>query len=277
MSQTQDLFVYRPSYLGQRGYKRTASGGGPTSSAKRGASTSSARTKKSMQQLVGKKNIKATFSKLVREVAEKKTTNTDPLIYAFNANNSSCSPAVDLMAISLDAIGQGVSNGQRIGNDIYVHDMTIRIAMTMLPGAIATVRPGYVQIWIGTLKDSPASLPNATDLGRLYDDGGGASGPDGTVLATLRNLNKDYFNFKHYSIHKLGSAGTLYPNNDYPISLRINIPGIVKGRVRYNDTTAATNKYCFMWMAFTSSDNTPILAQVPVDCQYYVSCKYSDI
>lgn len=259
------------------GAKRPAGGGGPSSSSKRGASGASARTKKSMQQLVGRKNIKATFSKLVREVAEKKSTNTDPAIYAFNANNSSCSPAVDIMATSLDAIAHGSQNGQRIGNDIYVHRFEMRLALTMLPAAIATVRPGYVQIWIGTLKDAPSALPNATDLGRLYDDGGGASGPDGTVLATLRNLNRDYFNIKHYSIHKLGSAGTLYPNNDYPISLRLTIPNLMKGRVRYNDTTAATNKYMFMWMAFTSADNTPILAQVPVDCQYYLSCSYSDV
>lgn len=274
VSQGADIYV--PGYL-KRGYKRKAGGGGSTSSSKRGGRESSATTKKAMTQLVGKKNIKATFSKLVREVAEKKSTNTDPAIYAFNANNSTCSPAIDIMATSLDAIGHGSQNGQRIGNDIYVHHFEMRIALTMLPAAIGTVRPGYVQIWIGNLKDSPNTIPSATDLGRLYDDGGGASGPDGTVLATLRNLNRDYYNFKHYSIHKIGAAGTLYPNNDYPISIRLSIPNLMKGRVRYNDTTAACNKYMFMWMAFTSADNTPILAQIPVDCQYYLSCKYSDI
>ena len=274
-SQASDRGVAR-TFSGY-GAKRPAGGGGASSQSKRGGTSASARTKKSMGQLVGKKNIKSTFAKLVREVAEKKSTNTDPAIYAFNANNSTCSPAIDLLAITLDAISQGSANGQRVGNDIYVHQFELRVAFTMLPGAIATVRPGYVQIWVGSLKDSPGTIPNATDLGRIYDDGGGASGPDGTVLATLRNLNKDYFNFKYYGLHKIGAAGTLYPNNDYPASVRLTIPNLMKGRVRYNDSTAATNKYMCMWMAFTSCDNTPILAQVPVDCQYYVSCKYSDV
>jgi len=275
--------MYRPTYLGKRG---TPGGGGPTSSAKRGSTGSYATSKRFIGPIrpqdwqtgkYQKKSVKATFAKLVREVAEKKTTNNDPIGYTFNANNTTCSPAVDLIATTLDAIAHGSQNGQRIGNDIYVHKFDLKLSFSFLPGAIATVRPGYVQVWVATLKDSPSTLPNATDLGRIYDDGGGSSGPDGTMLATLRNLNKDYFNFKAYKMFKLGPSGTLYANNDFPINVQMTIPGLIKGRVRYNDTTAVCNKYCFMFMAFTSADNTPVLATIPVDCQYYVSVSYSDV
>lgn len=275
MSQTQDLYMYRPTYLGKRTVSRGS--GGSTSSYKRRGKASSVSSKRVIQQLVGKKSIKATFSKLVREVAEKKSTNTDPLKYVFNLNNTTCSPAVDLMSISLDAIAHGSLEGQRIGNEIYVHEMTVKLSISM--ATLLVLKPGFVQIWIGTLKDSPSSTPNAADLTKLYDDGGGAVGPDGTVLATLRNLNYDYFNIKHYSIHKLGYAATSSGsnNNDFPMNIRMKIPNLVKGRVRYNDTTAACNKYMFMWMAFTTYDGSIIPGTNPVECDYYVSCKYSDV
>lgn len=227
------------------------------------------------------KGSRSSLAKLVRSVAEPKDTNNDPVIYAFNPNNSTCSAAVDLIAPTLDLIAHGSQNGQRIGNRIYLKKFDLRLSFNMFPAYVnsASFRPGYVQIWLATLKDSPSTLPNATDLGRIYDDGSGASGPDGTMLATLRNLNRDYFNFRYYKKFKLGGAsfGGSYNNNDYPVSKLLTIKNVVTGQVRYNDTTAVCNKYMFMFMTFTACDNTPVTTQAAVDCQFYSSISYTDV
>lgn len=267
------------------GAKRPAGGGSATSSSKRGAKGVVASVKR-----FTKVTPKRTIAKLVQDMAEKKQANNDPTNYAFsfagNGQNTACYPAVDLVAPTLDAIGQGVSNGQRIGNRIRIHQYELRLNFAITPAyaASASYRPGYVQLWIATLKDSPSTLPNATDLGRIYDDGGGASGPDGTMLTTLRDLNRDYFNFKIYKMFKIGASGfggasAAYANNDFPACVQMKIPDILKGEVRFNDTTAVCNKYAFMFMTFTACDNVPLATgtPAPVDCTYYINCKYSDI
>jgi len=265
------------------GTKRKAGGGGKVgSSSKRGGKASSAG---SAVKAV-KKTPKSIIASVVREIAEKKTTNGDPREFAFNANNTTMSGPDDLCSPYLETISQGAGNGQRVGNKIYIHEYTIRMNFLMNPTYVssATFRPGIVQVWIGRLKDSPGVTPSATDLTRIYDDGNGTAGADGTMLATLRNINTDYFDIVAYRKFKLGAAGAqaaggvpLYPNNDFPIQQSYVIKNLLKGKVTYNDTFPNGNKYLFMWYTFTTIDSVPLTVSVPVLGQYYINCRYSDV
>lgn len=230
--------------------------------------------------------IKKEVRDQILALAEKKQCNGDPRSFAFNANNTTMSGPDDLVSNYLDVIGQGAGNGQRVGNKIYIHEYTIRMNFQMNPTYVssATFRPGIVQVWIGRLKDSPGVTPSATDLTRIYDDGNGTAGVDGTMLATMRSLNRDYFDIVAYKKFKLGSSGAqaaggvpLYPNNDFPIQYNCTIKNLLKGEVKFNDTFPQGNKYLFMWYTFTTVDSVPLTVSVPVIGEYYVECKYSDI
>lgn len=215
---------------------------------------------------------------VISRMAETKSVNTDPTTYAFNANNATCSPAVDLTT-ALENIATGTTNGSRTANRVLLKRYDIRMNFYMNPTYVsgATFRPGFVHVWFGTLKNDKFAQPNATDLTRLYDDGSGSAGPDQTVLSTLRDINKDYFNIVAYRKFKLGGAGSPYPNNDFPVQKSVIIKNLLKGQVVWNDGLLAVNKALFMWCHFTTVDSVNLTVTVPVLCDYYISCKYIDM
>jgi len=255
----------RSSSLGKR------KSGSQGASAKRGARPTVKMTK--WTPALAKRQIQ----QVVENMLEKKFINRDPQTYSFNANNTTMSNPVDLIS-GLENISQGTGQGDRIGNQIKLTSATLRAVFTMNSTYIsgATFRPGYVQVWLGTLKDSPSTSPTAADLLRIYQDGSGSAGADGTVIATLRPLNRDHFNIRYYKKFKLGGAGSPYPNNDFPIQQEIVVPNIVRGIVKYSDTSLPTNKYMYMWATFTTVDSVPLTVTVPVDCSYFVDYRFVD-
>jgi len=264
--------------------KRSAPGGGGASgqSSKRGAKASSV-----MSKAKGVKAVKQTplsvIKKVVRSLAEKKSVNTDPAVYTFNAVNSTMSPAVDLAA-PLAAIAQGNTDGTRVGNRIRLVRYTLKInfnAFADTSGVPATNVPLVVQMFIGRLKQDPAQLPSATDLGRIYDDGSGSAGADGTMLSTLRDINTEYYNIVAYRKFKLGTATSAattsaFANNDFPLCQEFVLNDLLKGEVIFNDALTPVNKFLFMWCTATRLDSTTT-AIAPVICRYYISCQYTDI
>lgn len=224
------------------------------------------------------------FARKVKSVmlnyAEVKSVNTDPTTYAFNANNSTCSPAVDL-CVCLENIATGNTDGSRVGNRIRLKQFDLVCNLTMNPSYVssATFRGGMVQIWLATLKSDKFGTPNATDLTRIYEDGSGSVGPSSSMLETLRDLNKNYFNFHAYRKFKLGPSGSPYPNNDFPIQKSVVFKNIFKPNttVVYNDGLLATNKAMFMFCHFTEITSQPLTVSVPVTMEYFVRCKYIDI
>jgi len=270
VTQSQET-MYKPSYLGKRG---ASGGGGPAgASSKRGGKASSV-----MSKAQGVKAVKQTpvsiIKKVVRSLAEKKSVNTDPIAYTFNGNNATMSAAVDLTA-PLVAIAQGNTDGTRVGNRIRLTRYTLKIAFNFLGGA-SGVDQGVVQMFIGRMKNDPSGTPNATDLARIYQDGASTASADGTMLATLRDINTDYFQIVAYRKFKLGLA-TASNNNDFPLYQEFVIDNLLKGDVIYNDALTPANKFLFMWCQVTSLDDTNIITSSQVAARYYISCEYTDI
>lgn len=224
----------------------------------------------------------ATFAKKVRNVlmktCEVKNVNTDPLQYGFNANNGTCSSAVDLCA-PLENMSIGATDGARLGNRIRLKRYDLRMCFTMNPDYVNgnTFRPGYVQVWLATLKTDKSAMPNAVDLTRIYEDGGASSGPNHLVINSLRDLNRNYYNFHAYKKFKLGGATNAYPNNDFPIQKFLTFKNILKGEVVWNDTTLSCNKALYLFCHFVTVDSIQLSISVPIICDFYISCKYIDI
>lgn len=262
-SQSQPMFSRK---------RKVGGGGSSSSSSKRGGKASSV-----MSKAKGVKAVKQTpvsvIKRVVRSLAEKKSTNTDPLAYAFNANNATMSTAVDLTT-ALTGIAQGNTDGTRVGTKIRLTRYTLKIAFNFLGGA-AGVDQGIVQMFIGTLKQDPSQLPSAVDLARIYQDGQSSAGADGTMISTLRDINTDYFKIVAYKKFKLGlSTGSA--NNDFPLYKEFVIDNLLKGDVVYNDALTPVNKFLYMWCTCTSLDDTNIVTNLQVAARYYISCEYTD-
>jgi len=272
VTQSQET-MYKPSYLGKRG----AAGGGGASgpSSKRGAKVSSV-----MSKAQGVKAVRQTpvsiIKKVVRSLAEKKSVNTDPATYTFNAVNTTMSPAVDLTT-ALTGIAQGNTDGTRIGNRIRLQRYTLKISFNIDNYTdLGTFGQGIVQLFIGRLKQDPSGAPNATDLTRIYNDGSGSAGADGTMLATLRDINTDYFQIVAYRRFKMGNAASAVTNNDFPCAVEFVIDNLLKGDVVYNDALTPVNKFLYMWATYTGLDSNAT-SVAHVRCRYYISCQYSDL
>lgn len=222
--------------------------------------------------------VKNVVRAVLGNICEVKSVNQDPTSYGFLGDNSVCSPAVSLVGC-IENTSTGNTDGARIGNRIVIKEFNVKMNFTMAPGYVsgATFRPGYVFVWLATLKSDPAGSPNAVDLTRIYDDGSGAAGPDHTVLSTMRNLNRNYFNFIRHKRFKLGGAGSPYPNNDFPIQKSLTFKNVLKGEVIYNDGLLANNKKLYMFCHFVTVDSVRLTVTPPVLCDYYVSCKYLDL
>jgi len=269
------------SYTGY-GAKRPAGGGGAYGQkSKRGAKASSV-----MSKAKGVKYVKQTpasiIKRVVRSLAEKKNVNADPAEYTFNAVNSTMSAAVSLTS-PIDNIAQGVTDGSRVGNRIRLAKYTLK--MTFNPvvedtavGANITV-PMIVQLFIGYKKDDPGTTPNAADLAKIYQDGQSTSGVDGTMLATLRDINTDFFKIVAYKKFKLGHAvsqAPTYSNNDFPLYEEVVINDLLKGEVTFNDTTASSNKHLYMWATFSHVDSV-VTSTASLRAFYYLSVQYTDL
>lgn len=228
------------------------------------------------------KRTRGTIARQVKKVmsrmAEVKSVNTDPTTYGFNANNSTCSPAVS-MTTALEQIATGNTDGSRIGNRVMLKRYDVRMNFYMNPSFIsgATFRGGKVVLYFGTLKSDHHNLPSSVDLGRIKNDGSGSSALDQTVLSTLRDDNKDYFNIVAKREFKLGGAGSPYPNNDFPIQKTVILRNLIKGQVVWNDGLLATNKALFFWAHFVTIDSVLLTVTPAVNCDYYISCKYIDM
>lgn len=246
---------------------------------KRSKRTSLNKTKKRYTRVgLSKKSAVSLIKNTVMNMAEEKEVNTDPTTYGFNANNTSCSPAVSLVT-PLENIASGNIDGSRIGNNIMLKRYDLRCNFYMNPSYIsgATFRAGFVIVYLGRLKNDYHSMPSNLDLQKLKQDGSGTAGLDQTVLSTLRDDNLDFFTIVRKRKFKLGGSGSPYPNNDFSIQKSVIFKNILKGKVVWNDNQLAVNKSLYMWCHFVTVDSTTLTVTVPVNCDYYISCKYTDM
>lgn len=229
---------------------------------------------------LSKKPMVNLIKNTIYKMAEVKSVNTDPVIYAFNANNSTCSPSYDLCA-PLNQIATGNTDGSRVGNRIRLlkYDLRMSFNINSSYSSSGTFRGGYVQVWLATLKGDKFGAPNATDLTRIYNDGNSSSGPSANPLDALRDLNRDYFNFRYYKKFKLGPAGGNYVNNDFPAQRFLTIRNIFKKgtEVTWNDAFTQPNRAMYLFMHFVECTGAQLTVTVPCDCQYYISARYIDL
>jgi len=240
--------------------------------------------KKKVSSSATVKTIKNIVKKQLMVVAETKYTDADSNGYTF-IGNQVCSPAVSLLT-PFTSITPGVAQGQRIGNRIKCTKFNLK--MCLQPNTQEVSDPSFadipmlVQIWIGKLKNV-TTAPNAGNLTQLYQDGSSTSAPNGTLLQTMRSVNKDSYDIYKSWKFKLGPSGvTPTNNNDFPFLKMLSYDvKQMHGEVIYADTgTFPTNKFLYMWATYTKMDQTidsTASAKDPILFDYYIDLEFKDI
>jgi len=236
------------------------------------------------------KNLTKAISKVINRKAETKSTGINETQYVFSADNDSLQPSVNL-ADAFD-LSQSTGDGGRIGNTIEctkaVLNLTIRRNASTAPTTYNL--PCIVSIFIGYLRNNRGENPDSYASTSLFKDGASVLPWNGTMLRTLRTVNKKMFSVLHRYDFKIGSSivGTNFPgfsNNDFKIHYHRKI--LLKemlGKITYTDDAISTghNKDLWMFASYCNindyvDDITASIGNTQVDIQYFVDVEYKDI
>lgn len=189
------------------------------------------------------------------------------------------------------AIPQGVIEGTRIGQEIRVKKVTLKMNFTSHPLTVSnpTPSPQIVKIYIGYSKPqlaiSKQKLPsNALDFFRF---GNSNSSPLGTTADLNRSINTDLYTIvKKSRAIKLGNRGYLqgqpavqdYQNNDYDL-FRTYSADLTKFYIKnqkFNETdSGSSNRGLYMYVT-TVNGAGDVYTGFPVDCNYEVMMEFTD-
>lgn len=209
--------------------------------------------------------------------------------YATQTN--SLSPFVLSPYTSWTAIGQGVQQGQRLGNQIMTRKAILRYVITTNPYNISSnpyPAPQIVKMWFGYQKNKP--LENVANQTSFFQNGSGSITPTGGLSDLVRPINQDLFKIYTSRTFKLGysnyggsgtnPANQSFSNNDYKFNHvgSIDVTKYMQKLVKFNDSVdTPTNGHilvCYM-EAIRADGVTPNTA-APVNCTFMMDYTYED-
>lgn len=191
-------------------------------------------------------------------------------------------------------LANGVLDGNRIGNRVNIRKVYLRYALFPLPydvGTNPTPVPTHIQLMLLRTKQNRSALVNSTDLGRLFQSGGSAYGPSGTLLDLNSSLNRDYFDANHCKIwsHKLstaniqGSGGQLayqtFANNDFKLNhvKKMDITKMFQKTVIFDDGQYVQNgNVSFGFQSIASNNSATGATILNARIQYTIEIIYED-
>lgn len=204
------------------------------------------------------------------------TTNN---IYSVSLNNTTLS------------MGQGVGNGQRVGNRVKIKSAFIAGTIYPAPydaGSNPTPQPTQVAIWIFYDKQFPSSVPNPTS--DFFQRNNTVQPMDGTLQDLYSPINTDKYRVLTKRIFKIGYAAATgtgavpgsqnFANNDFKLNVSFKIPltkYMIKN-VKFNDASPnpTTRNLYFMILPVASNGSTFAAAGRPCNYFYNMSITYED-
>jgi len=183
-------------------------------------------------------------------------------------------------------IAQGTGQGDRIGDEITVHNMTFKGFMTVSPSLIsADTSPCYVKMVIGRQK---VSLIQPTSYANLYQAGNGVAAPSNLPTDIIRSFNRDAWVILQSKVFKLGFAnvpnstgGSSQANNDFALCrlFSLNLNKHIH-KVKYSDGGAQPqNVGLFVWFLLCNANGSTITATANIpapEIHYTVDVAYKD-
>jgi len=191
------------------------------------------------------------------------------------------------------SIGQGVTQGTRIGNQVKVRKLMLNYVLRPMPYNATTnvvPQPTEVDLFLGYLNQNSGTLPVAADISNLFQSGAGVAAPVGTLRDLISSINADYWTIKKRWRHKIGYAayggtGTdapsqSYTNNDFKLNVvkKLNITNLVNKNLKFNDATSSVQgkNLFFMFQAVASSGGAFSATTTPCNIEFWIDLEYED-
>lgn len=190
-------------------------------------------------------------------------------------------------------ISQGDAQDQRTGNVIKTHKCLFKGVIYPNGYDVATnpiPRAQEIVFWFISFRPQPSISTNPVD-GTFFQQGGSAIAPSGSLIDTVRSINKERFIVYGKKVMKLGfqsyngtgqSAGYgNYANNDFKLNCRFSfdLTKHVPKKVLFNDALnndPTTRALWVVWEAVNSDGTTQGIANVPATMQYQIDYYYKD-
>lgn len=190
-------------------------------------------------------------------------------------------------------LSQGVLNGNRIGNRCMLRKVYLRYTINPLPYDAATnvaPSPQHVMLILCRLKQAKSILPTSTDLTRLFDNGSGSFGANGTLTDLCADYNRDYFDIAKAWKERVGYAaysgtGALpaqqnFTNNDYPFNVvrKLDITKYFNKTMIFDDATATVQNQnlFFGFVSVNGTGNASGATQLTIKVNWSYQILYED-
>lgn len=188
---------------------------------------------------------------------------------------------------------QGVTQGTRTGNECKIKRVMLNYVLLPQQYNVTTNPipvPIHVQMFLGAVKQYKGILPQSADVNLMFQLGGSAVAPGGTLMDLTYQINKDNWDIKKAWSHKLGYAayggtGTVpsqqsFTNNDFKLNVvgRIDITKHCAAVMKFNDgnsTHQGANLF-FMFQAISANGAATGATVQTAQIQYSVSIEYED-
>jgi len=240
-------------------------------------------------------NIKNYIQKVISVKAENKITS-----FSASINFSGIAQSNSLNALPLTpyvgylTLGQGVGQGQRIGNEVKVKKLHFNYSIVALPyNAVSNIspQPFIVKMTIGNVKQYQGVTPDAGDVYILYQLGSTTLPPTSTISDLLLDYNKDDWNIKKSWTHKIGyssvsgtgsnAVNQYFANNDFNFNAirKLDLTSMCNKTLKFNDalnTTSGAGLFVMM-EAIPVIGGSFSLTQLVANITYNIIIEYEDL
>ena len=195
---------------------------------------------------------------------------------------------------SYNAIVQGTSDSQRIGNKVQTQSCMLRMNIIPKPYHVTNnpyPHPMYIKIWIFELPyDSETIAMQSVVNSNFFDSNSSSTGMTSGLSDLTGVVNKNIVRLKKVIIRKVAPAGIngtgstasaqYFNNNDYKLSayLNLNVTKLLKKTYKFNDATTipyAVHTWCCVEPIVFNNDTTNF-GVVPAEMLYTLEYKYKD-
>lgn len=190
-------------------------------------------------------------------------------------------------------IGQGITAGGRIGNEIKLRKVMLKYVLRPNPYDITNnpfPMPVEVEMYLGRTRAVPGEIPAVSDFNNLFQSGSSAFGPTGNLSDLISDTNNDYWTIKKRWRHKVGngnytgtgpSAGSqYYNNNDFKLNIvkKLDITKLCPKTLKFNDSNNSVQGagLFFFYQALSAGGATNGSSVLPCHIDYWIDIHYED-
>lgn len=175
---------------------------------------------------------------------------------------------------AMDNVGQGVGQGDRIGNKITVKKNMFKGYIYAINNTLTGGLPTNITMYIGRLK-AGISTPTNSAISQMFQAGDTTFAPTDDNRTALYAINKNLWTVFYRRTFKIGGSTSASPNavnnNDYKalIKFSIDVSKYHPRTINYNDgNNISTNAGLYAWFTLANYNDQVITVGYAPQVQY---------